>query len=254
MLKLEKSRKDGEIHIRLRQPVRLCDRYFLFALAAAISVHLLGALLFHIRLFSLGESESILPPTKAYAHFIKGSPEESDAVVTAQVNMEGRLTPAQLAPPESFPSLQPLAPPYLAHSVDYPVNLENNPFIEIEKDIEENYFALLDIPVIAPSVKIAITGPLAEIPLQAFNDEFSRLFDLHKFSAQNLRQECLVYSVQVDSKSGQIFWFQAQEPSHNNVQTAMAEKLLKNIIFQTNRRDFVQNGQVEITFTSRGDA
>ena len=252
MLKLEKSKKNGEIQIQLRPSMRLFDRYFLLALAAAVALHLFAALLFHVRLFSMGEIETILPATKAYAHFVKGSANENDAIVSAQVNMEGRFTPAQLHPPQSMPLLKPLNPSHPIYSIDYSGSRQkkNNPFIEIEKDIEENHFALLDIPVVASSVKIAITGPLAKIPLQDIKEELSPLFTLRTFSPKNLHQERAVYTVQVDAKSGQIFWFQPHETTLNKLQTTLAEKLLKNMLFQIHPGEFIQTGQIELTFTS----
>ena len=110
MLKLEKSSKNSEIHIRVRPSKSRFDRQFLWAFSLALGMHLLAAILFHIRLFSLGENESVLPATKTLAHFVKSSVNDKDAIVSAQPNMEGRLTPAQLAPPSSFPNLKLLNP------------------------------------------------------------------------------------------------------------------------------------------------
>ncbi len=250
MFKIEKSKKSNEIQIGMRQSAFIFDRYFILALVTAIAIHLAAALLFHVRLFSMWEIETILPATKAYAHFVKSSVEENDTAAIAQINREGRLTPAQLAPNESLPVLPPLKISSDHQSIDYRVNNVNNPFVEIEKDIEEKYFEFDEIPLIIPSIKIIISGPLSEIPLQDFDAEIAKLFVLQKLSSKNLHQERLVYAVKVNMHTGQIFWFQPQESITNKKQTYLAEKILKNILFQTNDKDFLQNGQVEITFTS----
>lgn len=249
MLKLKRSRKNNEIHIQIRQPLRLFDRYFLLALVAAFAIHLFAAFLFHVRLFSFGEIETVLPATKAYAHFVKGSAQESDAIVSTQINLEGRLTLAHLIPPESMPTLYPLEPSLSMPSIEYSETQENNPFSAIEKDVEDSYFANLEIPVVTPPVKVMITGALAEIPMQDFKDEISHLFAPLQFSAQNLHQERIVYSVQMDTNTGQIFWFEPLESSLNSEQTTLTENLLKSIFFQSNPDHFVQSGQVEFIFT-----
>jgi hypothetical protein len=250
MLKLEKSRKNNEIHIRLRQSSRFLDRYLLGAFAAALSLHLLAALLFHVRLFSTSQFETILPSTRVQTHFIKGSINESDAIVGSQINKEGRLTPAQLAPPESFPSPLPLQNASLIGTIDPPSLLENNPFAAIEKDIEETYFAHWDLPVIAPAVKISVSGPLGDIPLLISNEELLKLFCPSKFSAAELKQERLVYAVELDASTGKIFWFQPEDLSVDKSFLTTAEKVLKSIVFQTDGKDFMRSGIVEITFTS----
>ena len=133
------------------------------------------------------------------------------------------------------------------------VKYENNPFIEIEREVIGNYFDRLDIPFIASAAKIVLSGPLADFPMQSFNPEFTPLFELHKFSPNHIHQQRIVYDVRVDANSGQIFWFHPQESSMDELQTVLAEKLLKGIHFQMNPEDFVQSGQVEITFT-KGEA
>ncbi len=250
MLKLEKSKKNSEIHVRMRRPTRIFDRYFLFALSTAVAIHLLGAVLFNVKLFTLGETGPILPASKVFTQFIKSSISENDAIVTTSINLEGRLTSAQLAPIPSSPSLKPLPPVQLTHSYHSIEKLQTHPFLEIEKIAEENHFSHLEIPILAPSIKIAVAGPLAEIPLQDFDDEFKNLFQLASFSPQNLRQQRIVYAVQVDANTGLIYWFQSDDNVLDKSQVAVAEKLLKNMQFQTNSQDFVQNGYVEITFTS----
>ena len=251
MLKIEKSKKNNEINIQIRHPSRLLDRYFLLALGTALGGHLLAALLFHVHLFTLGEIETTLPPTRALAHYVKSSPEDkSEAFVSAQINREGRLTPAQLAPPGSLPLLPELPPPHHIVSMDYHYNLKSDAFAEIEKDSEDSNFTLLDIPIIASPLKVSVAGPLAELSLQTLSEEMAALIEPQKFPPKNLQQEHIVYAVEVDIKSGKIFWFQPIENSLDHLKQELAEKILKGMVFQTDdSKDFVQSGQVEITFT-----
>lgn len=249
MLKIKKSKKSYEIHVGMGQPLFIFDRYFILALTAAFTIHLIAASLFHVRLFSVWEIETILPATKSYSHIVKSVPEE-DVDVIARINREGRLTPAHLVPIKSFPALPKLTISRIHSSSDYLVENDKNPFLEMEEIIEDRYFEVDDIPLITSPVKVAIFGPLAEIPLQTFDEDISRSFVLQKFSLKNLHQERIVYDVQVDLHTGQIFWFQAQRSPIDKKQTIFAEKLLKNISFQINEKDFVQSGQIEITFTS----
>lgn len=252
MLTLEKSKKNNAIHVKMRQPMHIFDRFFMIALSAAIALHLIAALLFHIKLFSVGEIETILPATKTYAHFVKGSIQESDAFVIARVNKEGRLTPAKLAPQGTKPSIPTLSPVIQVPQAELIAqNEEEHLFVEIEKDLEENYFATVELPVIAPLIKLEVSGMLAESPLQEFDKDDARFFELHQFSPHNLHQDKIVYLVKVDTRSGQIFWFEPYEPLINNkMHIAIAEKIMKKMLFQTKTDDFIQSGEIEMTFTT----
>lgn len=250
MLKLEKSHKNSEIHIRVRQPIRCCDRYFIISLLSALSLHLFAALLFHVRLFSSGEIETILPATRAYTHHVKSSTQQNDSVSITQANLEGRLTPAQLIPPTTEPSLDTFFISSIYNIQDLKPSSKDHAFIDIEKDIEENYFMDFDLPLSVPFIKIEVAGPLAEIPFQNMNPDLYSFFDNRTFSSQKLQQKHCLFAVQVDPSSGQIFWFQLNENDLDKDSMILAEKILKNILFKTSGDDIVLSGFIEMTFSS----
>lgn len=253
MLKIGKSKKNNEIFVELRQPFRVFDRTFLLALTTAISLHLFAAILFHVRLFSWGGVETILPATNTDAYFVKSSAEEKDAIVTSQIDKEGRLTPAQMAPLGTSPSIPGIIPLHVA-SVNniYLTSMGNNPFLEIEKDVEESYFSQNEIPFISSNVKISVSGLIAELPFTIRDQQLSALFELQKFPS-DIRQDRIVYHVDIDSNSGEVFWFYAEQNALNKKQLILAEKLLKNLLFKIPKDEFIQTGQIEITFTSYTD-
>lgn len=250
MLKLEKSKKNREINIRLRQPTNLFDRYFLIALATAIGIHLLAALVFHVRLFSFGQIETLLPATRAQAHFIKGSTDERDALVTAQVDMQGRITPAQLAPVLSQPTLQPLPPPQVLKPVESFSNPVNPLLVYSENKIEDHLLENLNLPVFKPAIKIQAFGFSEEFNLSNLSEKESTLLLPKKFSPKNLLQDKLVYNVLVEFETGEVFWYQLEEASQNKTHREIAESMLKKIRFYSNHNEFVQNGSIEFTFSS----
>lgn len=250
MLGLKKSPKNNEIHLQLKPKQRFFDQSLRLAFMIALALHLGAALLFHVRLFSNRQIETILPPTNTLAHFIKSSADENEAIVTSRIDTEGRLTAAQLIPPASNPELLSFESPKLIKELQFKqFDLLYNPFIEIEREVEENYFTHLDLPLFTSPVKIAVSGPLAEIPIAPLDKQFHDLFELQQYSPHQYSQKRAIYTVKVDTNSGQIFWYQLKENAIEQSQTALAEKLLKNFHFLFSTQEVIVNGEIEIIFT-----
>lgn len=252
MLKLEKSRKNSDINICLRQPKRLLDRYFLSALAGAIGLHLFAAILFHVRLFSFGQIETLLPTTRAHAHYIKGSTDDHDAIVMAQINMQGRLTPAHLSPTLSTPDYQTLSAPTILKPIEALSMSKSNLFEHLESNREHDDFSNLNLPTFYPPLKINVTNLPEDLKFTILTKEDSQLFVSRKIPEKNLKQFRLTYSVQIDS-NGQVFWYHLEENTQNKSQMLLAEKFLKMMHFPIKSNEFVQNGYIEFIFSS-GDA
>ncbi|MBN9377532.1 MAG: hypothetical protein BGO14_10570 [Chlamydiales bacterium 38-26] len=247
MLKLKKSTKHSEIQIQFRPQREFLDRYLIFSLAFALSIHLIAGFLFHVQLFSKGQLETILPPTKTFLQHIQGAPLEE--VVSVKVNTEGRLTPAQLAPPLSSPSLPPLL---LSNEerINTFETLYQDLFLEIEKDLQGPYLHDIDIPVILPAVTLNFSGEIAELPLHPLSDDMQDFFSPRTFASSKLDQKRILFDVQVDAWNGKVFWYEPEMEKSDQAHMIVAEKILRKLSFATSPKYFVHSGTVEFIFTS----
>lgn len=227
MLKLEKiSRR--EISISVRDRKNRFDRIFLQAVGIAIALHLVALLVFQIQPFIV-IGDKILAPSLVESDIDFGSND-----IVAEIEREGIPQRDLLEPKLSLPMLPEMPISGLERSLEYKENsLMINPFIEIAEDWE--YLANDGKPSPAPrSIQVHISGELAEIPLISDGATFS--VNKEHFHAS--------YAVQVEGKTGHIFWYM---PTPNSKTNAMAEKILNEIGFQPNPNAFVYSGEIEIT-------
>jgi hypothetical protein len=90
-------------------------------------------------------------------------------------------------------------------------------------------------------ISIKISGPLAE--KEVLNE------GRNDIEIPLLSTDCrIIYTVQIDDKSGSIFWYEIKEMEGNMDIEAVAQKILKTIRFRVNEDSFVTTGEVEIYF------
>ena len=238
MLKLEKASKNHDIYIRMRYRERFYNSSLKKALYIALSLHLFAGLLFHISPFKLF-SERILPPIVVEAD-LSESIEESENGTLA--HLEGEETPlrALLTPKSSSPKLPALPKLILLSKLEIfnQEILAINPFIEIEKDYRQNSFKTTF--KYQPSIQVAVSGPLAQKDPPYLNYPMS--IDI-PFS------EKLSFDVQVQNKTGKIFWISAKK-NHSQSLNKLAEQVLKEIEFPKEFNEFITSGEIDIMFHS----
>lgn len=227
MLKLQKKGKQ-EIQVFLRKRESLWSRSFICALSIALGLHIFAILIFQIHAY-FNPNDSILPPIIVQADIGNFLTEEIIASLEEQEIQYSFLIPAEASLPQ-FPSLStsqsesPLE--YLKEE-----SLLHNSFTSIEEDWQY----LFDSPnQRTPHIKINISGDLAETTL---------IEDGIKNIKWNGKSQRVVYAVQVEGKTGRIFWQMEKEGTHN-----LAEQILSEIRFSQNNDSFVQTGQIEILF------
>lgn len=241
MLKLEKVYKTGEINITLREHDRFLTKNLLIALGIAVALHLTGVLLFHVNLFKIVGSQTQLPTIPLDIEI--PSFEEGGGALSA-VDQEDLLYLLMKEPKGmalSFPSVPEIVP--------YSLSLEGNvadqtrPVVFSQEDIYPiDIFSTREGPSIPTS--IIVSGPLSEI--EFYGDGVKSLSIPETKMAGRV-----FYEVQVENRTGLIFWHEYKEGNH--LLKSTAEEILKKLKFSPNEDGFVTRGNIEIVFSGRID-
>lgn len=222
MLKLEKVSKTLEVSITLRKKETVFNSTFLKALALALGLHLLAAILFQVSPFILRGSQIVLPPTIVDADL-------SDGFVIAHADSEENLPRHIKEPPGAklpLPEMDLKSP-----NLEMDQNLYKNPFLSLESNLD-----LFEIPKMGQN--LIISGPLAENPLleePSFNFNAKMAYRAH-------------FAVNLDAKSGTLFWFESLQTDPDPFLELQAEKILRNLRFAPVTESLIVSGEIEITF------
>lgn len=237
MLRLKKARRQ-EISVTVRDKSPWMSRTFLFALTIALGIHLSAVLVFHIHSI-LASGEVVLPPTLVETD-ASGVLDDANVGVLAYMDFEGRSQRHISAPVASRPKIPDMKMPTIAREMEYLNDESNplNPFLEIEE--EWQYLKESRMPSKNPAIQIHVAGALADVPLLNEGKE--------GLSVTPMKNETIIFSVQLERKSGRIFWYIPKQMSSMKVINEAAEKILKNMVFQTDPLAFVAAGEVEIQF------
>lgn len=223
MLRLEKGSK--KLDITLRQRERIFTRPLLQALAIALAIHLAALILFPIALTRFSGSLQVLPPISVAALLPSLSDVSSDIA-------EEQIPSRYLQPPKSrklslpAPSSLQLAMPEFHPSQNEPHDFLND-FLYHE-------------PRFAESLTLRLSGPLAlrkRLPLS------------HKPSIPACSGR-VVFLVQLENRSGKIFWLERKEPHADEKVNQLAENLILGLLFEPVREAFVTEGEVEVIFST----
>lgn len=235
MLKLEKIGY-REIHVGIRDKARVFNPVFLKALGIALALHLGAFILFQVPPF-ITTSDSILPPAFVESDIHSGLGDHS---TLARIEKEGMVQRDLYEPALSQLEL-PAIPAFYGQTS---VERSQSPLFHGDEDWESHSLASSEL------IRIQISGALAEVPL--LNDGVRE--ELISFlSAQDGKTlgERLIFMVQVELMSGSIFWHLPAQASSDPVLTSCAEKILREMRFQSNGQCFVCAGEIEVTFVGR---
>lgn len=239
MLKIEKTSRNLEVFIRLKN--RRFNRTFFKALACALFIHLLGLILFTVNPFNLGK-ERILAPTLVEADL--NLPDNSRYNVLAQPEEEGSTSRYALRPPlwsPKFPEM-PIATLQSQFESVKEQNSSENPFTRIEYDPESLLFS--ETVLATPPIQVRITGELADLSLLengVINTASNNLGDL----TDAVR---IIYAVQVEGKSGKVFWYYPLELTESKTINQLTETIVAGLRFEEDPHKFANTGEIEIVF------
>lgn len=252
MLRLEKSGRNREIHVSLGHKESFVSRSFLYAFFIALSLHLIGGLVFKVQLFKLIQSEYLFPPYVVDTDITLESVQSH--LVNADIQTQ-KYKAAYLQPPKtSSPVLPEMPLPKLISQLEY-IKEEEAPehaFISFETN-PVDYFSSRGHTIEIPPVSLHLYGPIAgkEIFENSLADpELLPYFKSQKISPQDLEQKSLRYHVQIEEKTGRIFWFEPDFAIERKDRQLLAEKILKHLRFAPQKNSsFVSTGEIEILFS-----
>lgn len=243
MLRLEKKRHH-EITVFLRDKERVFNRTFLYAFGIALGMHLFAVLIFHIHPFiSLGDR--ILPPTMV--EIDSNGMEDLNSGALAVIEQEGGFKP-YLLPRASDPkiSMKMSPPPVLQVEYVASKNVLSHSFSSIEEDWSYLVQSDASEQKRQEPIHVHISGKLADVPLVKNGSQEITTLQLDNLLPSE--SYLAVYEVQVDRKTGRIFWYTALHSDRLQTVDAWAERMLQQMVFQADPEAFVSKGEIEISF------
>lgn len=250
MLKIEKASNKKDIQVRIRKKEPLFSRFFLYAFSIAFFIHFLAIVLFHVSPFAI-INEKILPPS--VVEIDTGPSYEKENILVGQLDNDRGLSYLMWAPPSSTPQIPALPSGLLTRQLEYikEDSLYDPVFSKMEREIEESYFIASQKQETFVPIKLNFSGALSSKESLSFTlgKDNDRYLDPQAVSS-DLTFCKLEYMVQVENKTGKIFWYQEMLPEEGEDKyKAIAEKILREIKFIPDNKGFVTKGEIEILFT-----
>jgi hypothetical protein len=192
----------------------LRSRYLWTALGIALGVHVLGLLLFTVRPFTLTHSDVVHP-------YVQVTAERLLAGDQVQIQHPEKQLPKEVyLPPETQPTF-----PSLFTTVFLPL-------------------PVINVPLHYKPIQIVPIGALAEHPFEATTPELTTQPPIRKLSRSQQ-----VYQILVETDSGKVIWFHAQEPFVTTEQRKQMEEALTTITLKVDTGEPFVAGDVELILT-----
>lgn len=235
-----KINKDRHISLRFYVKERLFTKTFLQALAIAVGFHLVGLIFFHISPLQHHDSLWVFPPA-----FVESEVQKNVLSGTiARLEKEKVSWRGISFPKPSFPSYPNLAIPKEPFKLNQQTTLPLAPptlFAQIEKKAEltiESFALQRNNPL-----QLKTSGPLAQ----------HELLEHHlKEAEEGLKKTTLSgtfllqYSIQMDSRSGRVFWFATEHQPLHPLLEQVGESILQSLRFAQSDKGFATTGNIEI--------
>lgn len=230
MLKLEKtSHHLSTLTIRMREKDRFFEPQLLKALAIAFFLHILSLILFHITPFYLS-STFTFPPIQVQSTL---PTEGVSAIVSHYIEEEEPLPPPLIFAPElnwiSFSHESILSP---AISLD----------LDTFQSLEEHRWPKWNEPASPlleePYIQLTISGDLALLPLI----EKDPLLDQTRPIEPSESITYVTYQVQLDDKTGELFWYERIESSSLMEMNQLTESILLHLRFASPKSEEIVKG------------
>lgn len=234
MLRLVKAR-GKEIHVKLRNREKWFSPLLVRAFVIASLFHLLALALFRIHSM-FNTQEYFLPPSIVETD---GGPIDD---VVAYMEEPGKKR-YFFAPAPSRLTLPEMPSPQFVREVESikAGDLSHNPFVHIETGYD---FINFDPPITSPKgIQIHVSGELARVPLL---EPAHVLVDKLSKELKPVSNSKIVYTVQVESRTGKIFWYMPEKRTAVKEAQQFGDKIVSLIRFKPNRNAFVYTGAIEI--------
>lgn len=237
MFKLERVAKSDQLNVLIRPKSKILTRPFLFALTYAVFIHLLALLVFQITPLKIDYNLFILPQVKVATDisFLNG-------IYTAELSTEEENIPAYLiAPMLQSPSLPTLQNATLMKNMEYikQSNPLSNPFLALEQIYAQDIN--LDSPAKGKSPLIQLSGPISN--LHFVYNEPAVSHEAHQSATHHF-----LYSVQLDTKNGELFWWDLKAGERDVNAQKYAVHILKNLVFEPSDDIAPVFGEISLSF------
>jgi hypothetical protein len=237
MLTIEKDNEGKFIAIREKSSDGRWNRTFLAALAIAFFLHSAAALLIQVEPIQVSETLIVLSPASV----------QSDLNLTEGSNLvASKIEPRQaklfLLPPTSkLPTIsEPAKTPFLTSMISFNKDERISPrFFDVLK--RGNRITTIDPIPSSNDLKVTfqIFGKLTNRTLATKIKEYSSKQPFH-----------VICEVQVDDRTGKIFWSEFYPPLLNQEAEQIAENLLSELTFAPKTNSFITKGTIEIVATA----
>ena len=228
MLKLEKIAKTRDLNVTLRQRPVFFNGTLAMALGLAIFIHTVPFLIFHIAPFKMGYDGPIFPPVHVAADFSQESPGN---LISLEYPGHEPVPGYLIAPLPSSPGLPEISKSSPVKQMEWikQQSLLYNPFLEIEEDKRMG-----DLALSPPehkdygTVKVHISGSLAGRPIavrNTYEEELAQL-SFYAFPIKTAVPHRCIYEVQVEDRTGEIFWHAPSACSEDKDIRALALNIL----------------------------
>lgn len=218
MLKLEKTSDLSGLAICIRERERFFEPRLLKALAIAFFLHIGALILFQVTPFYFS-SKFVFPPIQVQFD----PPVQGISALASSYTEEELLLP----PPLSFiPTLDWIS--FSQESTLIPsLNFDLHALQSLEERVQPKWHEPISLKLEEPRIQLDISGDLAEIPLIA-SDPL-----LNQMQPRSLQGSptYVAYHVQLDEKTGEIFWYERFQSSKEAAINHLTEKILLNLRF-----------------------
>ena len=245
MLKLERRDKSKEIQIVLSHRGSIFNRAMIQAFLLALGIHLGALILFHIEGFKIVEGTKIATPAvveldvdSLAAVFIDSEAQGGeDSFFIVREPKRGK--PAPLVVLGSPHDKENLSESTVFKSIEPPRYCQRDcfsPFEFLDSISKKSPRAIRVLPIAALSGRE-----------WSYNETIKGVFE----SSQRVSSQRVVFAVQVEDSTGEVFWFEPVQINAEDRFVKMAEEIVKTIQFKPSRNSFITAGNVEI-FWSEG--
>jgi len=231
MLSLEKNHRNKEITVKIRKRKSFFTPLLCQAFCLALGIHLIGFLIFHIHVFKRNSTFLYSP---------------------IQVKADENFPSKPLLLLEEVPSSHqdPFEPPLFAFLENFSYHIPSEQLESVDSDFIplENHFSypsVISKPVKTSPVSFFITGELAKRQLLKYDP----LLDLKQTkTGPSGEPVCLSFKVQIDDRTGRVFYQQPTETSGSLKTNQLAEKIIENFEFEKGKPFWQDSGIIHFVF------
>lgn len=233
MLRLEKTSHTSHIVIRMRERERFFEPPLLKALAIALILHIGALILFHVTPFSFTTAFTFPPVHVQFDSLVK-----EKGVSTF---ISPRIEEEEIAPPPI--SLIPLLDwiSFSQESILAPsITFDPQDLKSLEERVWPKWEEPLSLNLEEPRIQLTISGDLAELPLIASDPLLNQMQPISSHNSPVY----VTYQVQLDEKTGELFWYERVVSSKEPAVDQLTEKILLNLRFAPPQHQEIVTGTV----------